>query len=475
MERGLHEASSTLSAQGALSGSNGWDDTIGEKVSERSHEDNADSLNIPFSTPTEKALVNTNGNDDLESGQETSSIQEEASEDANIVSWDGEADPDNPMNWPSWRRWVLINLVGLITLMAGLSSSMFAPGVPALMVEFHSDNSTLASFVVTVFVLGFATGPLLFAPLSELYGRTIVQHTGCIGFVIFSIACALSTTPNMLIGMRLLQGIFAAVPLTNGGAIVADMVKQEQRGFAMAMLTLGVLMGPVIGPVTGGFLAAAKGWRWVFWLIAIVMGFLAILCFVFWKESYAPIILARKAARLRKETGNQALRSKYDIGLSPRAHLKRGIGRAVKMLLFSPIVLALSVYMGLIYSYFYLLFTTFTPIFEQNYHFPPDTVGLSYLGVGVGFIVGQASFAKLGDPVLKKCAARFGKGELKPEYRLPLCCIGALFIPIALFWYGWSVVGHVHWIVPIIGTGFLGLGNALIFVLLSSLLRILHA
>jgi hypothetical protein len=198
------------------------------------------------------------------------------------------------------------------------------------------------------------------------------------------------------------------------------------------------------------------------------MGFLAILCFVFWKESYAPIILARKAARLRKETGNQALRSKYDIGLSPRAHLKRGIGRAVKMLLFSPIVLALSVYMGLIYSYFYLLFTTFTPIFEQNYHFPPDTVGLSYLGVGVGFIIGQASFAKLGDPVLKQCAARFGKGELKPEYRLPLCCIGALFIPVALFWYGWSVVGHVHWIVPIIGTGFLGLGNALIFVRLST-------
>jgi MFS family permease len=109
--------------------------------------------------------------------------------------------------------------------MADSSSSMLAAGVPALMVEFHSDNQTLASFVVTVFVLGFATGPLWFAPLSELYGRTIVQHTGCIGFVIFSIACALSTSLNMLIGMRLLQGIFAAVPLTNGGAIVADIVK----------------------------------------------------------------------------------------------------------------------------------------------------------------------------------------------------------------------------------------------------------
>lgn len=162
------------------------------------------------------------------------------------------------MNWTSWRRWVLINLVSFIALMAGLSSSMFAPGVPALMDEFHSDNQILASFVVTIFVLGFATGPLIFAPLSELYGRTIVQHIGCIGFVIFFVACALSTSLNMLIGMCLLQGVFAAVPLTNGGAIVADMVRQEKRGFAMALFTLGDLLGPVIGPVTGGFLAAAK-------------------------------------------------------------------------------------------------------------------------------------------------------------------------------------------------------------------------
>jgi multidrug resistance protein len=261
----VHEARSTPPARGDSSGNHAWDEKIDHEDHDQSHNSNAASSKNPFETPTEKAVVNTNDNDDLESGQRTSSIQEEPSENANIVSWDGESDPENPLNWPSWRRWVLINLVSVITLMAGLSSSMFAPGVPALMVEFHSDNSTLASFVVTVFVLGFATGPLLFAPLSELYGRTVVQHTGCIGFVIFSVACALSTSLNMLIGMRLLQGIFAAVPLTNGGAIVADMVKQEERGFAMAMLILGVLIGPVIGPVTGGFLAAAKGWRCRCW------------------------------------------------------------------------------------------------------------------------------------------------------------------------------------------------------------------
>jgi multidrug resistance protein len=186
----------------ASSGDHGWDEKVENKDPNQSHSFNATSN--PFENPTEKTTFSTNDCIYLESAQRTSSIQAEGAEDANIVSWDDSSYPENPMNWPSWRRWVLINLVSVITLMAGLSSSMLAAGVPALMVEFHSDNQTLASFVVTVFVLGFATGPLWFAPLSELYGRTIVQHTGCIGFVIFSIACALSTSLNMLIGMRLL-------------------------------------------------------------------------------------------------------------------------------------------------------------------------------------------------------------------------------------------------------------------------------
>jgi multidrug resistance protein len=219
---------------------------------------------------TQKADNKTAGSADLESAPKPWSIQVDATGNAHIISWDSSSsDADNPLNWPTWRKWTLITLVSFITFMAGLSSSMFAPSVPALMTELHSTNSILGSFVVTVFVLGFATGPLLFAPLSEVYGRLLVQHIGSIGFLIFSVACALSKNLNTLIGMRLLQGIFAAAPLTNGGAIIADMIKQEERGFAMAMFTLGMLLGSVVGPVCGGFLAADKGWRWVFWVISI--------------------------------------------------------------------------------------------------------------------------------------------------------------------------------------------------------------
>jgi multidrug resistance protein len=221
----------------------------------------------------EKCGIDGHGTADIEAAQRiyTRSIPPEDTQDANIVDWDGPDDPENPMNWSSLLRWTHIMLVSAVNFLTGLASSMFAPGVPALMKEFHSTNSSLASFVVTIFVLGLAMGPILFAPLSEIYGRLYVQHAGLIGFFIFTIACAVSSNLNMLIGFRLLQGMFGSVPLTNAGAIIADMVRQEVRGFAMAMFTLGVLLGPVVGPVSGGFLSSAMGWRWVFWVVAMAV------------------------------------------------------------------------------------------------------------------------------------------------------------------------------------------------------------
>lgn len=158
-----------------------------------------------------------------------------------------------------------------LTSFRPLASSMFAPGIPAVMSEFQSTNTELASFVVSVYVLGYAFGPLIIAPFSELYGRLIVYHVCNVMFVIFTVACAVASNLNMLIGFRFLEGTFGSCPLTIGGGTIADMIPQEKRGGFMAIWALGPLLGPVIGPVIGGYLSQAKGWRWVFWLIAIIV------------------------------------------------------------------------------------------------------------------------------------------------------------------------------------------------------------
>ena len=146
---------------------------------------------------------------------------------------------------------------------------MFAPGVPEVLADFHSDDALLGSFVVSIYILGYAIGPLAIAPLSEMYGRRWLYHSTNVIFVIFTIACAVSSSLNMLIGFRFLAGCAGSAVLTMGGGSIADMFIQEQRGSAMAIWSLGPLMGPVIGPIAGGFLSQAKGWRWVFWVVTM--------------------------------------------------------------------------------------------------------------------------------------------------------------------------------------------------------------
>lgn len=80
--------------------------------------------------------------------------------DPNIVGWDSPDDPENPLNWSNSRKWAAIGMVSCVTFITPLGSSIFAPGVPLVMEEFHSKSQILEGFVVSVYVLGFAFGPL---------------------------------------------------------------------------------------------------------------------------------------------------------------------------------------------------------------------------------------------------------------------------------------------------------------------------
>ena len=148
---------------------------------------------------------------------------------------------------------------------------MMSPGVPELMADFGTSNNQVATIVVSIFVLGFAFGPLLLAPLSELYGRVPVYHVCNTVFVIFSAACGLATDIGMLLAFRFLAGFAGVAVVTCGSGTIADLMPPEKRGGAMALWSLGPLVGPVAGPVCAGFLVDAKGWRWVFWVITIVV------------------------------------------------------------------------------------------------------------------------------------------------------------------------------------------------------------
>ncbi|KAF2854547.1 MFS general substrate transporter [Plenodomus tracheiphilus IPT5] len=378
--------------------------------------------------------------------------------DPNIIDWDGPSDPANPQNWTQKKKWSIIGALSATTLITPLASSFFAPGVPQVLTAFHETSNLMAAFVVSVYLLGFAVGPLIIAPMSELYGRTPLYNISSFLFVIFNVACALSKSMGMLVAFRFLAGCAGAAPLTLGGGSIADMFPPQQRAGAMAIWSSGPLLGPVIGPICGGFLVESQSWRWVFWILAIAGGICGILVLVVCRETYHPILLERKAALLRKETGNPSLRSKLAKDLPPKQIFTQAIVRPMKMLFMSPIVGLMSLYVAVNYGILYLFFTTVTFVFEGHYHFSSGAVGLAYIGVGVGMMIGMVSLGITSDKIIKKQQAL---GDVRPEHRLPLRLTmpGAVGLPIGVFVYGWTVYYKTHWIVPIMFTSLIGLGN----------------
>lgn len=204
--------------------------------------------------------------------------------------------------------------------------------------------------------------------------------------------------------------------------------------------------------------------------MAIATALISILALFTIRETYAPVLLERRAKRLRKETGNTNLRSKLEQNLPPKEIFIRAITRPAKLMFLSPICSLMSLYMAVVYGILYLLFTTFTFVFQQNYGFSESIVGLTYIGLGIGNFIGLGILGFASDRIMKRLAAKHNDGKVKPEYRLPPLIWGSPFIPAGLFLYGWSAQYQLHWVVPEIGTLLVGIGLIAAFMAINTYL-----
>ncbi|KAH7086121.1 major facilitator superfamily domain-containing protein [Paraphoma chrysanthemicola] len=373
-----------------------------------------------------------------------------ADTDTNIVNWEGPEDPKNPRNWTQGFKMLNVLLIGLSILCTNFATTMFAPAAPQLADEFNVHSSILTTLSITIPSLGAATGPLLFAPLSEIFGRVRIYIVTSLLFVAFAVGLARSTGIAMFLVFRFLDGVCFTSYLTCGAGTIADLFDRDNRGAASAVFALAPLLGPVLGPVIGGFVAQELGWRWIFYIILMVTGAITVVVIIFMRESMETVLLERKAKRLRKSTGNSNLRSAVASDLPVKMIVSRALSRPIRMLIFSPIVLLLGLYLAFVFGLTFLLLATLSEVFENTYGFKQGFAGLAFLGLGIGCVIGTIIFAKFSDKMAKKNSA--------PEHRLVMMMLGGPFVPASLFWYGWSVEYHVHWIVPIIGTGFIGIG-----------------
>uniref|UniRef100_A0A8H7XYP4 Major facilitator superfamily (MFS) profile domain-containing protein n=1 Tax=Psilocybe cubensis TaxID=181762 RepID=A0A8H7XYP4_PSICU len=378
-----------------------------------------------------------------------------------------ETDPDNARNWSWSRKWVATGIVSFYTFVPPFASSMMAPGLPEISERFHIDNPTLLALTLTIFLLSFALGPLFYAPLSEMYGRTEILHIGNLLSMVFSLGCAFSPNVGTLLAFRFLSGFSGSAPLAIGGGSVSDLFAPRDRASAMAFYNLGPILGPAIGPAVGGFITQTIGIKWVFIVIAITCGALSLISIPLLRETYAPVIRARKA---RRDGDVEKAARVHPMLVQAKGNLLSllwmNLTRPIELLFRSFICFILSLFMSLLYGIYYLMLSTFPDLFNHTYGFGPGVGGLAYLGMGVGFFMAMFFAARVADAIYKTLADRNG-GQGKPEMRMPAMVVGAICIPIGLLWYGWTAEAKVHWIVPIIGTTFFGFGMTTVYLPIS--------
>ncbi|KAH9908628.1 major facilitator superfamily domain-containing protein [Xylariomycetidae sp. FL2044] len=380
--------------------------------------------------------------------------------DDGTVAWDSQGDPKMPLNFAKARKWVIAWSLALITFMSPLSSSILSPAIADISTEFHNTAGTKGAFPVSIYLLGYAIGPLVLAPLSEVYGRRPILTGANIFFCLWQVGCALAPSLDSLIAFRFLAGVGGSGCLTLGGAIIGDLFPVAERGTALSVWMLGPLIGPTIGPLIGSFIAGTIGWRWALWIVLIPSAVITFVLAITLPETNHKVLIDHKIKRLEKSLGLSELRNCYEGSgpkLSQGAILRIGLLRPLKMLVLAPIITIPSLFVAFIYGTIYLMYNVLPPTFENEYGWPETITGLVYIPIGLGYLLGLAVFSKFSDErVIRMTKANGGVSE--PEMRLPLMAYAGCICPITFFWFGWTAEYKVPWIVPIIGLVPIGAG-----------------
>ena len=354
-------------------------------------------------------------------------------------------------------------MLGYTTLVSAFTSSIFSSATEAV-ADYFAVSAEVGLLGLSFYVLGFATGPLLWAPLSELRGRRFPLVIAMFGFSVFQIAVATGKDLQTVLICRFFGGVFASCPLAVVAAVFSDMFNNATRGLAITVFSMTVFAGPLMAPFIGGFIVDSYlGWRWTEYLAAI-MGFLALgLDLVFLEETYPPVVLVEKAAELRRRTKNWGIHAKQEeIEVDFRELVTKNFSRPLRILVSEPIVLLLSIYMAFIYGLLYLFLTAYPIVFQQIHGFNGGVGGLPYFGMILGMLIAGVIIVLDQPSYARKLTAN--NNVPVPEWRLPPVIAGGVAFAAGLFWFGWSGYREdIHWIVPTLSGLLTGFGLLAIF------------
>lgn len=370
------------------------------------------------------------------------------------------APSEDPHNWSPARKWVITIFCSVLSFATSMGSSIVTPSVPAMEIYFNVSRVT-AILSLSLYILGISFGPLLFSPLSEVYGRkTVVLPTWAL-FVIFQVPAALATHINLHLVSRLIQGIAGSPALTVLGGTLGDMWVQEELGLPVGLFALSAFLGPVAGPISGGYLAQfapggkLESWRWTQWVMAMFGGVL-LLVLAWMPETYAPTLAMRKRKTEKKRAKQNAedpemeKLERHVTASEMGGQVMESIFHPFELLVKDPIVLLMSLHMSMIYGILYIYFGGYPIVFSGRYGWKQGPSGLAFLGIGVGVLLSIPTSHFGNKLYLRQKHKREDPDLPHPEGRLPFAILASALAPISAFWFAWSGTEGVHWIVPVL-------------------------
>ncbi|KAI9041420.1 MFS transporter [Aspergillus affinis] len=387
-----------------------------------------------------------------------------------VVDFDGPDDPAFAQNWPMRTRLYISAILAFTCVSSTFDSAVFSPSMSQVAKHFGVDIE-VAALASSLYIAGYACGPLVWAPFSERHGRRLPIVVAMLGFGIFNTAVAVSKDLQTLMICRFFGGVFGSSPLINVAAIFADMYDNRTRGVAIALFANTVFLGPLIAPCVGGFIDESYlGWRWTAYIPSF-MGYGAfVLNLLFLKETYAPVILVSKASKLRRITGNWGIHAKQEqIETDLQDLIINNLGRPLQMLFKEPLIMAVTIYLSFIYGLLYCFLSAYTSIFQGVYGMSAGIGGLPLLAIIVGLLVATLYMLYVSKEYNAKLQAN--NNIPVPEWRLPPVVVGGVLFSAGLFWLGWTgFTRSIHWITPTLSGLFTGAGLLIIFIQLFNYL-----
>ncbi|KPV73417.1 uncharacterized protein RHOBADRAFT_29141 [Rhodotorula graminis WP1] len=352
------------------------------------------------------------------------------------------------------------------TLVVTFASSAPSSAVRQIAADF-SVSVEAGQLTTTMFLLGYCAGPLIWAPASEILGRRPVFVGTLLVFALFQIGDALAQNFATVIVIRFLAAVFASSPLVAAGGVIADIWDPVTRGKAMSVFSASVFLGPVVGPIIAGFsIDSYLSWRFIFLYIGVWGAASWVIVAIFLPETYHPILLKQRAKRLRKEDPERhgdkyAELEKADFGF--KSLVQRTLARPLIMLVVEPIVLAVTVYLSIVYGLLYGLFSVIPIIFGQLRGFNSGETGLVFIGIGIGTTLGAVTSVYT-QRHYRELVPKW-HGHPPPEERLWGAMLAGPLLVVGIFWLGWTGnYESIHWAVPAVSTIFVGSSFTLLFI-----------